>query len=1028
VNLPELCIRRPVFATVLSLVLVLLGYIAYGRLTVREYPRIDEPVISVETRYTGASAQIMESEVTTPIEDALAGIEGVKLITSVSREESSQINIKFSLARDIESAAADVRDRVSRVRDVLPDDVDEPIIGKVEADSQPIIWLAFYSDRHSLADITDYVDRYVQDDLQRVPGVAEARIYGERRYAMRVWLDTAKLAGQGITPQDVETAIRAQNLEVPAGRIESDAREFTVRSETGLNRPEQFDDLIIANRGGYLVRLSDVGTTELGVETERVHTRYRGNPAIALGIVRQSIANPVEISQAVRARLPQIQDRLPPGMNIEVAYDSSVFIERSIASVYETIAEAVALVVLVILLFLRSWRSMLIPVVTIPVSLIASFFFMWLLGFSVNTLSLLAMVLAIGLVVDDAIVMLENIYRHIEDGMAPIPAALKGAREISFAVVAMTLTLAAVYVPIAFMQGRTGRLFTEFALTLAGAVLISGFVALTLTPMMCSRMLRHGAGEGPIGRWVGRGLDTLERGYRRALTWTLNHREVPVLVALFVAIGCWQVYGALRSELAPLEDRGAILGIMIAPEGATVDYTDAYAKQIEQIYAGVPDAERYFVATGFPTATQAFSFLGLKPWEERERSTTQVAASIGGPMFGVPGVLAFPITPASLGASPFGKPVEFVIRDSRDYDEIAKTVDAFLAELRKEPRLLALDTDLKINTPQLLVQVNRELVGDLGLDVATIGRTIETMVGGRTVTKFKRDGQQYDVIVQLRENERANPDDLTRVFVRTPAGDMVPLSSLISIEEITAPRDLNHFNRTRAVKVTATLAPGYTLGEALSFMEATAAQVLPPSATVDYDGQSLEFRESSGELYVTFLLALGFIYLVLAAQFESFIDPLVILLTVPLSMLGALLALQLTGNTLNIYSQIGLVTLVGLITKHGILIVEFANQLQLRGMSKRDAVIEAATLRLRPILMTTGAMVLGAVPLAIAVGAGAESRHQLGWVIVGGLGLGSLLTVFIVPTAYTLIARTRTPRSEIDATRAPAPAGAAPAE
>jgi multidrug efflux pump len=580
--------------------------------------------------------------------------------------------------------------------------------------------------------------------------------------------------------------------------------------------------------------------------------------------------------------------------------------------------------------------------------------------------------------------------------------------------VAMTFTLAAVFVPVVFLEGRTGRLFTEFALTLAGAVLISGFVALTLSPMMSGRLLRHNPQENWLSRQIGRGLDALDRAYRRLLSLALATRMPVVLLLLFTTGAAAFVYTRLPAELAPTEDQGVLVGIAIAPEGATVDYTDAYMRQVEALYAKVPEIDRAFVATGIPVASQGLSFVLLKPWEERQRNSRMVAGALAPGMFGIPGVIAFPITLPPLGANPLEKPVTFVVRDSRPYAEIGRTVDQLLAEVAKNPGFRNVETDLKINTPQLNVTVDRDLIGDFGIDVAAVGRTIETMLGGRDVTKFKRDGKQYDVIVQMEEGERATPEDMNRIFVRTAAGEPVPLSSVATIGEIVGPRDLNHFNRARAVKITANLAEGYSLGEALAFLEQAASRLLPPTASFAYDGQSLEFKESGSALVLAFLLALVFIYLVLAAQFESFVDPLIILVTVPLSLAGALLALQLTGNTINIYSQIGLITLVGLITKHGILITEFANQQQEGGVSKLDAVVAAAALRLRPILMTTAAMVLGAVPLAIADGAGAESRHQIGWVIIGGLSLGTILTLFVVPVAYSFLARDRKRRPTVD--------------
>jgi len=663
------------------------------------------------------------------------------------------------------------------------------------------------------------------------------------------------------------------------------------------------------------------------------------------------------------------------------------------------------LVMLVIFLFLRSPRATIIPLVTIPVSLIGAFALMASFGFTINTLTLLAMVLAIGLVVDDAIVVLENIHRHVEQGMAPMRAALVGSREIAFAVVAMTLTLAAVYVPIGFMTGLTGRLFTEFALTLAGAVLVSGFVALTLSPMMCGRLLRSSHRHSWLYTVIGRGIDGLRLGYARALRVSLRWRFVVVLVGLGVAGASYSLFTGLKTELAPIEDRGTVVAFGVGPEGATIQYTDTYAEWVERIVSAIPEVDRYFVVSGAPVVSQLISYIRLLPWEERGRKQQDIVRELGPRLFGIPGLMVYAVNQPSFGQRA-SKPVQFVIQTTQSYEVLQEMVDRLLAEVRGNPGLLAADSDLRLNQPQLSVAVDRDKLADVGVPVATVGRTMETMLGGRQVTRFKREGREYDVIVQVADVDRRDPQDITRIFVRGRNGGMIQLSNLIRVEETIAPKELNRFNQLRAATISATLAPGYSLGEALQFLEEAAHRVLPASVHIDYSGESREFRQASSDMYVTFALALGFIFLVLAAQFESFIDPFIILITVPLSMTGALLALTLTGNSLNVYSQIGLVTLVGLITKHGILIVEFANQAQRRDrMGRIEAVIEAASLRLRPILMTTGAMVLGALPLALAEGAGAESRQAIGWVIVGGLLLGTLLTLFVVPTVYTLLAR-----------------------
>ncbi|TXL73945.1 efflux RND transporter permease subunit [Vineibacter terrae] len=1005
--LSDICIRRPVFATVLSLVVVLVGLVSFNRLTVREYPNIDPPVVLVKTVYRGASAEVMESQVTRVLEESIAGIEGIDYMRSTTRQEESQIAVRFTLSRDPDASANDVRDRVGRVRGRLPDEIDEPVISKVEADAQPILYLAFSSSRHTPLEITDFADRYVKDRLQSIDGVAEARIFGERRYAMRIWLDAARLAAYNLTPQDVENALRRQNVEVPAGRIESNETEFTVLAETDLRVPEQFGAIIIREVSGYPVRLRDVGRAELGAADERVSVRFNQKPAVALGIVKQAVANPLDISRNVRAELPRIEASLPAGMKVEVAHDTSVFIQASIDSVYRTIGEAVVLVVIVVFFFLRNVRATLIPVVTIPASLLGAFAIMYALGFSVNTLTLLAMVLAIGLVVDDAIVVLENIYRHVEEGMSPMAAAFKGSKEIGFAVIAMTLTLAAVYAPIGFMSGTTGRLFTEFAWSLAGAVLISGFVALTLSPMMCGRLLRHDARHGWAYNLVENALERLVRGYRSALGAALHVRLVVILLGLAVAGSSYFVFRTIKPELSPVEDRGTIIAIFIGPEGATLKFMEKYAHRIEGILHGIPEAQGYFAVSGTPIISQGITFTRLTPWGERSRKQQEIVNLLGPQMAELPGVMAFASNPPSLGQNASSKPVWIAIQSSGDYAGLNRMVEAVMLAAEKEPSLANLETRLKLNKPEIKVAVNRDKASDVGAEVETIGRTLETMLGGRQVTRFKQNGKQYDVIVQIADIDRTNPDDLSRIYVRSRQGQMIQLSNLVDVRESVAPRELGRMNQLRAADITANIAPGYSQGEALAALERAARGVLPASVQIDYIGQSREYKQASGDIYFTFVLALLFIYLVLAAQFESFIDPLIIMLTVPLSMTGALLALKLGGGTMNIYSQVGLVTLVGLITKNGILIVEFANQLQDQGRSRLDAVIEAATLRLRPILMTTAAMVLGAVPLVTAGGAGAESRNQIGLVIVGGLVLGTVLTLFVVPTVYTLLARDR---------------------
>ncbi len=1023
-NPVEVCIRRPVFATVLSLVLVLLGLVSYSRLTVREYPNVDEPTVSVTTTYPGAAPNIVETQVTQVLEGSIAGIAGIDVLESTSRSETSRITIRFRQEVNPDEAANDVRDRVGRVRGRLPDEIDEPIIRKVEADAQAVMYLVFTSDQMSALEITDYVDRYVIDRLKNLTGVADVQIYGERRYAMRIWIDRERLAAFALTVQDVENALRNQNIEIPSGRIESRDREFSVLSRTGLTTPEEFRGIVVKRADGYQVKLGDIARVELGAEDERRDSRYNGQPAIAVGIIKQAVANPLDVSQAVRSVLPDLNASFPNGLQADIGNDDAVFINESIKAVFTTIAEAIVLVVIVIFFFLRSVRASLIPIVTIPISLISTCTLLLAFGFSINTLTLLAMVLAIGLVVDDAIVVLENISRHVESGMRPLQAAIKGTREIAFAVLAMTLTLTAVYAPIAFAPGRTGRLFLEFALALAGAVLVSGFVALTLTPMLCSKVVRHNPSPGRLFTTIEHGLERFEAGYRRSVELALSVRWLVVGLAVLTAGAAALLFVNLKSELSPVEDRGVIMIRGSGPEGSTLAYNSRYSAQADAILAELPEVRSRLTINGLWSQVSNFIVIGrLQDWSERDRKQQELTALTGPKVRSIPGVLAFAQNPASLGQRGGSRPIEFVIQTSGTYEQLQEYADKMLERIRDYPGLDGVDTDLKLNSPELRIDVNRAKIADLGIDVSVVGRTLETLLGGRQVTRFEQNGEQYDVLVQLAAEDRSSPETLSTIFVRGAGGDMVQLSNIVTVSETVAPKELRRFNQLRSVTIQANLAPGYSLGDGLAFLEQAAQEVLPANIQTDLNGQSREFRAAGQSLAFVFLLALGFIYLVLSAQFESFRSPIIIMVTVPLSMAGALAALNLTGGTLNVYSQIGLVTLIGLITKHGILIVDFANQQQELGKDKRSAVINAAALRLRPILMTTGAMVLGAVPLALATGAGAESRQQIGWVIAGGMTLGTVLTLFVVPVVYTLLSRDyQLARDEEELTSQPAPA------
>ena len=1009
-QLAETSIRRPVFATVLSLLILLIGAVSFNRLSLREYPKIDEPTVTVSVKYPGASAEVIESQVTKPLEDSIAGIDAVDVITSISRADQSQITVRFRLEKDADTAAAEVRDRTSRIRGRLPQAIEEPVIAKVEADAFPVIWLAFTSDVLSPLQINDLINRVVKPRLQTVTGVADVRIYGERKYAMRVWLDAERMAAYRLTSQDVEDAIRRSNLELPAGRIESQLREFSVTSQTDLIKAGQFGDITIRNVNGFPIKIRDVAKVEEAAADDRSRVRLNGMPSISAGVIRQATANPLELSKGVREMIPKLQQDLPGDIMINVANDNSVFIDKSIKSVFKTILEAVILVAIVIFVFLRTVRASIIPIITIPVSLVGTFAMMALAGFTINTLTLLALVLAIGLVVDDAIVMLENIYRHIEEGLDPFSAAIKGAKEIGFAIVAMSLTLTAVFAPLAFTPGRTGKLFSEFALALAGAVLVSCLVALTLSPMMSSLLLRHNPNPNFFDRFMEKILTGLSNGYEKLLRLVLKKaRWLVVLIMASCGVGIVLVYPTMKQELSPLEDRGTILATVTAPDGSTLDYTDKYAKTLERIGSAYPEFDRIFANLGNPTVAQGSVIYRAVDWDERKRTTLEIAREMQGKFNGIAGINAFPITPPSLGQGFRERPVNFVIQTSDSYQNLNAVTRQMLDEIAKNPGFIAPDVDLRLNKPELRIDVDRIKATELGVSVDVVARAIETMLGGRVVTRYKRDAEQYDVIVQTQMSGRNSPDDIDNIYVRGRNDIVIPLNALVKVRESVSPRELNHFGQRRSVSITANLAPDYALGDALKFLDKTAAGILKTGYTTELNGTSREFRNSQGALVIVFVLALFFIFLVLAAQFESFIDPLVIMLSVPLSMFGALMTLKLTGGTLNVYSQIGLITLVGLITKHGILIVEFTNQLREQGVDTFDAIVKASSQRLRPILMTTGAMVLGALPLALATGAGAESRIQIGWVIVGGMSFGTLLTVFVVPTMYSLFARKKIP-------------------
>jgi multidrug efflux pump len=999
-KLSDISIRRPVFASMMSLALVLFGVIGYRLLPVREYPDVDPPIISVSTVLVGANPQVVESAITDPLEEELSTVPGLRTLTSRSSEQVSNITLEFNLERDVDDAAQDVRDRVSRARGRLPQDIEEPVIAKQEADAQPFYWLALTGANYSLLQLSDIADRVVKARLQSLPGVGQAAIFGERRYSMRVWLDPTALTAHQLTVQDVESAIQSRNVEVPAGRIESQRREFSVRTLGELKTPDEFADLTVANQGGQLVRLRDLGHVELGPEDIRSVLRYNGTSAVAIGVVRQSKSNLIEVADAIGAELPAIQAQLPPGVEIIPAFDGSTFVRRSISEAQETLIIAAVLVILIIFVFLRNLRATISPGLAIPASIISAFAVMYFLGFSVNNLTLLALTLAIGIVVDDAIIVLENAYRHQEElGESPETAAINGTREIAFAVIATTISLVAVFIPLAFLKGNTGRLFNEFGIAVAGSVVISGFVALTLTPMLSAKILRVPPRHGRMYKVLERGFDAIATGYGRLLERALRHRRLVVIGALGTLALAVVFFSSLKREFIPPEDKGYFVVFTIAPEGSTLEYTDQYQRQVEQIIGGTKDVEGNFSIIGFGgNVASGIMFVRLTDWDKRSRSVDDILNEVRPRLFGIPGIFAFAQNPPAFG---FGNPVQFVVQNP-NFDSLKFAMDTMVTRARGITGLLNVDTDLRVNKPQLEVNFDRDRAEDLGVPIRDVAGTFQTLLGGRRVSTFTRDNKLYDVMVQLEAEDRATPSDMTGLFVRSENGGMVQMSSLIKSAENVGPRQLNHFNRVRNFTLQASLAPGFTLGEALDSLNALATEVLPRGSSVALAGESRELNESGSSLYFAFLLALVVVFMVLASQFESLVHPFTVLLAVPLAVTGALITLWIAGSTINLYSQIGMILLIGLVTKNSILLVEYANQLKERGMTSLDAVREAGRIRLRPILMTSVATIMGAIPIAYGLGAGSISRRPLGYAIVGGLLFSTALTLFLIPVVYVL--------------------------
>jgi len=1007
-------VRRPVFATVISALLIILGLASLGRLPVRQYPDIDLPVVSIETTYRGASAEVVETKVTQVVEDVISGIEGIEKLTSTSRDERSDIRVEFSLTRDIDSAANDIRDRVSRVVDQLPVEADPPEIAKVDASRQAVMYLNLTSDRHSGLELTDYADRFLIDRFSTVPGVARVQISGARRYAMRIWLSREALAARGLTVADVENALRSENVELPAGRLESVSREFTLRTATGFVGEDDFRKLVVG-RGpdGQQVKLGEVAEVRIGAENERSIARANGVEAVSLAVEQLSKANSVAVSSEIQKEMANLKSELPDGMVLEINYDRAEFIEASMREVYRALFIAIGLVLVVIYLFLGSFRVTLIPAVVVPVSVIATFTVMAALGYTINILTLLGLVLAIGLVVDDAIVVLENIYRRIEDGQRPLLAALEGSHEIGFAVVATTLVLVAVFVPLSFIQGDIGRLFREFGITLAAAVLFSSLVALTLTPMLCSKMLhRKSLGSG-LTRMVDNAFRRFAAAYRKLLERVVDAPWVAAAASVLLSVLAGWLMLTLPTEYAPTEDRGAFSIMLRAPEGASLEYMDRYAREMETILLeeiGDSESVRRFLTRlpgswGGSEVNSARSIVLLENWDVRDESDKDIGNRLRARLNELVGVRSFIFHPASLGLQAESRPVEMVL-GGPDYEQLREWRDTLLAAIENIPELVNADSNYQERKPQMNISVDRDRSAALGVSLASVGRTLETMLGSRKVTTYIDRGREYNVILMGKEDDRSSPDDLTNLYVRSAlTGDLIPLSNLVKITESAGPAELNRHDRMRSITIQAGLAEGISLGAGIEALTRVARDTLPKSARISWDGQSKEFKDSGSSLYLTFAMALLVVFLVLAAQFESFINPLIILVTVPLAMTGALIGLHLYGSSVNVFSQIGAILLIGLSAKNGVLIVEFANQLRDRGEDIRDAVLDAATIRFRPILMTSAATTFGALPLLLGSGAGWESRQPIGIVIVFGVSISALLTLFIVPALYALFAR-----------------------
>ncbi len=1018
--LSDISIKRPVFAMVMSLLLIVFGVVSFLQLPLREFPNIDPPVISIDTTYPGASANIVETRITELIEDRIAGIEGIRTISSSSEDGRSRISIEFDIDRNIDDAANDIRDRVSTVADDLPDEADPPEIQKASSDDDVILWLNFTGEGMSVQELTDYARRYLEDQFSSLDGVARIRIGGAKDRAMRVWLNRESLAARNLTVDDIERALARENVELPAGQIQSKKRDFTVRVERAYNNPSDFSKLVVF-RGddGYLVRLSDVARVEIAPVEERGFFRGNGVPMVGIGVIKQSTANTLEVARLAIERMHLINEQLPQGLVIEQSYDTSVFIESSIEEVYKTLFIAIVLVILVIFAFLGSARTMLIPAVTVPVSLIATFTILWMFDYSINLLTLLALVLAIGLVVDDAIVVLENIHRRIEKGEPTLLAAFRGTRQVGFAVVATTLVLVAVFIPITFLEGDVGRLFSEFAIAMAAAVIFSSFVALTLCATLASKLIIKGDHTNLLTRLVDGLVEWLRGIYLSLLKFSLKHVWVFCGLFVLVLIAIGGMFRQVPVEFVPKEDRGVIFLIVSGPEGASFEYTKDYLDIIEERlmpFANSGEFQRLLIRSprslsGSSDFSGGIGIIVLQHWDEGRKPIWHYVNEIRRLTQDLAGVTAFPVVRQGLVRG-LSKPVEFVIGGAT-YEELAAWRDIMLDKARDNPNLIGVDHDYKETKPQIAVRINKDRAGDLGVSLIDINRTLESMLGSRRVTTFIERGEEYDVIVEGESRLQQTPLDMHNIYVRSSnTQQLIPLSNLVDYHEFADASVLNRYNRLRAVTIESNLAEGYSLGEALDYLNELARVHLPAEAIISYKGESLDYQESGTSVYFIFALSLVVVFLVMAGLFESFIHPFVIMFSVPLAVLGALVGLALTGQSLNIYSQIGLIMLVGLAAKNGILIVEFINQLRDEGVEFHQAILDGCTIRFRPIIMTAFTTIMGSLPLILSSGAGAETRYVLGVVIFSGVLIMTFLTLIFVPVMYQLLAKgTNSPKA-----------------